>query len=172
MKIKFLLQLLLTLTIFTSLALAETDPSFKIATVDVNKILNQLDDAKEQKTLLDQKSNQAKQKIEKERMALKTLEEKIKAQKLAEDSKEVENFRTKAREYERQVNDAEEDIRREFLKINKFLTEKVLSAVKDYAQSNNLKLVLDKSQGGKGGPVLFGTAHSDITDEILKTLNK
>lgn len=167
------MRLFLTL-FFSSILICFSSPAFAaertIATVDVNKILNELDEAKDLKRRLDAQSEKAKKEIESERATLKNLEEKIKSQKLENDSEEVERFRTKAREYERLVKDSEEEIRREFLKVNKSLTEKVLNAVKKYAQSNEIDLVLDKSSASRT-PVLFGEEGADITAQVLSSLN-
>lgn len=150
----------------TSVAQAE----FKVATVDVNRVLNESKEAKVKKKELDDITLKAKAKIEERRKTLKATEDKLKAASASPDSKEAERFRTDAREFARFVKDTDEDIKKEFLKTNKVLTDKALELIKKYAQQNSIDLVLDKGEKGRG-PVLFGDASADITDAVIKTLN-
>jgi Skp family chaperone for outer membrane proteins len=151
-------------------AAAKPLDSYRMATVDVNRIMNELEEAQALKKTLDKKSKEAKEKIDKERASLKELESSIKSKGLGGDSAEVDEFRAKARNFERMVKDTEEDLRREFLKDNQQLTKKVLDAVQTYAQKNDIQLVLDKSKMGRG-PVLFGDPTADITSDLLEQLN-
>jgi Skp family chaperone for outer membrane proteins len=53
------------------------------------------------------------------------------------------------------------------MKVNKELTDKVLTRIEAYAKSNDYDLVFEKSERFRG-PVLFGSDSVDITDQILK----
>jgi Skp family chaperone for outer membrane proteins len=162
-------KLLAFVIIFASSLVSYAD-DFKLATVDINKILNELSDSKQKKAELDKKSVGMRDKITKERNNLKLIEDKLKKSKPAQDSKEVEDFRNKVRAFERLVKDSEEEMRREFLKVNKVLTDRVVGSVQAYAKENDIKVVFDKSAPGRS-PVLYGVAEADITDEILRDLN-
>lgn len=152
------------------IAVGPAQAEFKVATVDVNRILNESKEAKTKKKQLDDVSLKAKSEIESRRKTLKATEDKIKSGAIAPDSKEAEKFRTEAREFARFVKDKDEDIKKEFMKTNRDLTLKALDLVKKYAQSHQIDLVLDKGERGRG-PVLFGDSSADITDDIIKTLN-
>lgn len=143
---------------------------FKVATVDVNRVLNESKDAKVKKKELDEITLKAKAKIEDRRKVLKATEDKLKAASVSPDSKEAEKFRTDAREFARFVKDTDEDIKKEFLKTNKVLTDKALDLIKKYAQQHKIDLVLDKGEKGRG-PVLFGDTSADITEDVIKSLN-
>lgn len=161
----------LTLALALTLATAATaQAEFKVATVDVNRILNETKEAKTKKKQLDELSLKAKSEIENRRKPLKAMEDKIKSGSVAADSKEAEKFRVDAREFARFVKDKDEDLRKQFMKTNKELTDKALELVRGYAKKNNVDLVLDKGDKGRG-PVLFGSEGADITDDIIKTLN-
>lgn len=162
-------SLLLSMVLFSQSAIAAAE-SYDMATIDVNRIMNQLDEAKAIKDKLDQRSAEARKKIEGRGEELKKLEEELKEKKASQDSSEVEAFRAKARDFERMVKDAEEEIRREFLKENQKLTERVLAAVESYAKKNDIELVLDKGEAGRG-PVIFGDPTADITSAVLAELN-
>lgn len=152
--------------LFPSIALAD----FNVALVDINRVLNESNQAKEMRQQLDVKQAAAKKKLEERGKALKATEEKIKQGKIAEDSKEGEKFRADAKEFSRMVKDTDEDLKREFLKVNRTLTEHTLQAIEAYAKRNNIDLVLEKSEKGKSA-VLFGDASYDITDAIVKSIN-
>lgn len=152
-------------------ALAEdAGQTTRLATVDVHRILNDLRESQDKRKELDQLSLKAKKDIMKRRDDLKALEEKIKSKKLGSDSPEVDKFRNEARELQRYVRDTEEDFKRRYLKINKALTDKVISAISSYAKNNHIDLVLDKSQAVRG-PVLFGDPGTDITESVIKSMN-
>ena len=148
---------------------AHAEPAFKVATVDVNRVLNSLDEAKRKKAELDKLQQTAKQEIDKKRERVKTLEQKVKDSKAGSDSPEAETLRNAIRDYERAAGDAEEDLKREFLKVNRDLTAKVMKAVATYADKHKIDLVLDKSSKGVS-PVLYGDPTADITAEVLKEL--
>ncbi len=143
---------------------------FKVATVDVNRILNESKEAKVKKKELDEISLKAKSEIEARRKTLKATEEKLKSANISAESKEAEKFRTDAREFARFVKDKDEDIKKQFMKTNRDLTMKALDLVKKYAEGHKIDLVLDKGEKGRG-PVLFGNDSVDITESIIKTLN-
>lgn len=144
---------------------------FKIATVDVGRVLNESKGSKEMRKKLDDMSLKAKKEIEAKRSALKATEDKLKSKKIAEDSREAETFRDDARAFARFVKDTEEDMKREFMKVNKDLTERALAAIKRYAEANKIDLVLDKSEQARG-PVLFGDKAADITPAIIADVSK
>jgi outer membrane protein len=146
---------------------AET--SVKIATVDVSRILNESPDALSKRKALDERAAQLKKSIESKKAALMELEAKAKSAKADENSPEVEKLRNDARAFERFVKDSDEELRKEFLKVNKSLSEKVLKAVSQYAQEKKIDLVLDGSAQGRTA-VLYGATSIDITSAILATI--
>ncbi len=155
------------LFVYTQAAIAE----YSIATVDINRVLNESKESVAAKKALDKASAAAKSKVEKRRNALKAVEAKIKAGKISPESSEAENFRADAKDFTRYVKDTEEKLRRDFMKSNKKLTEKTLNAISKYAANNDIDLVLDKSAQGGRGPVLYGMKSFDITDDIIKKVN-
>jgi len=155
----------LTLTICL-LPLSAARAEYKIATVDINRIINTSKESQSLKKSLDAKTLEARKKVEAKRDALKALEEKIKNEGLSEESKEAEKFRAQAKDFSRFVKDSDEALKKDFLKSNKALTDKALTLVNNYAKKHELSMVLDKSESMRG-PVLFGAPSYDITDEVL-----
>lgn len=159
----------LLVAVLSSVAMAHAE--VRVATVDVNRVLNESKEAQGVRKKLDELQAAAASKLEVKRDELKRLEEKLKSKNISDDSKEAEGFRSQAREFERMVKDTREDLQKEFLKSNKGLTEKTLAAVQKYAAANKIDLVLDKSQAVRG-PVLYAGPVFDITDEIVKAVNE
>jgi outer membrane protein len=153
--------------LFTGAAVAD----YRIATVDVNRVLNESKEAKEKKKTLDDVTLKAKAKIESERKTLKTTEEKLKKDNIKPDSKEADKFRQDAREFARMVKDTDDDLKQRYLKINKDLTDAALAAIRSYAEGKKIDLVLDKGKDARG-PVLFGDTSADITEDVIKSMNK
>ena len=143
---------------------------FRIATVDINRVLNEAPEARQKKKQLDETSLEAKKKADAKRNELKNLETKLKEKKVSVESKEAESFRQQEKDYVRFVKDTEEDLKKQFLKLNKTVTEKALAQIEAYAKERQIDLVLDKSEKAKG-PVLFGANAADITDAIIEKMN-
>ncbi len=141
----------------------------KIATVDVARLINEVPDAVNKKKELDVASEQAKTKIEAKGKELQALKIKLETAKVAADSKEADSFRSQARDFERMRADAKADLEKRFLKVNKEISDKVMSKIETYAKANSYDLVIDKSDKYRG-PILFGAPSADITNEIIKTL--
>ena len=161
--------LILSLSILLTTSFAQAE--FKIATVDINTVLNESKGSVKQKKDLDALSKKARADITKKREEIKKLEETLTKNKVAPDSAEAEEFRKKARDFSRYVKDTEDDLKKKFLKVNKDLTDKALAEIEKYAKANKVDLVLDKSASDQRGPVLFGNPGVDITNQIIKKIN-
>lgn len=144
---------------------------YRVATVDILRIMNESTKAKARRKEIDALANKARAEIEKRRTALKATEEKLKRSGAKEDSKEVAEFRKDAKELARLVKDSEEELKREFLNSNRELTEEAMEVIKNYAKRNKIDLVLDSSEATKG-LVLYGAGGLDITDQVVKELNR
>ena len=152
-------------------AAAEDPAAIRIATVDINRVMNELNDAKQAKKELENLSAEARQKLEQQKKKLDALEKKIRDEKVGENSDEAAKYRKAAREFQTAAGDAKEQLNREFMKVNKTISDRVVKAVQGYAADHNLDLVLDKSARA-GSPVLFGDPGADITDEVIKKLGQ
>lgn len=158
------------LSALMALGISSAAAEYKIATVDMNRIINEAPESKEAKQTLDKEFAAAKKKIEDKRDGLKATEAKIKDGSIKEDSKEAEKYRESAREFARLVKDTEDDLKKKFLKSNRALTEKAAKLVKAFAEKNNYALIFDKSDKARG-PVLFAQPTSDVTEEVIKSMN-
>ena len=160
----------LSALILSVLVSAPVFAEFKVATVDVNKILNESKEAKEAKSELDKASAEVRKKVEAPRAELQALEKKLKDAKVAENSKEAQDFRAKYESYAKLVKESDEELRKEFMKTNKDLTDKAIKVIEAYAKENHIDLVLDHSEKVRGA-VLYGSGADDITDKIISEIN-
>ena len=140
---------------------------YKIATVDILRIMNESSEAKEFKKTIDDKTLAARKKLEAKRTALQTQGEKLKAQNVKEDSKEAEKYRNDMKDFARMTKDMSEDIQKEVAKSNHVLQDKALALVKKYATTHEISMILEKSDAVRGS-VLYSMNTTDVTDEILK----
>ena len=170
-SLKNTLLILIAFNSITGLMATTAQAEFKLATVDLTRILNESTIAKEQRKTLDAMSKQAKTKLESKKQSLTTLEKQIKEKGLNEDSKEVQEFSNEVKNFNRMVKDSEDEIKKEFLKINKTLTERAMKIINEYAEKKNFDLVVDHSEKVRG-PVLYGDPGVDITNEVIKVMDQ
>lgn len=163
MKIRALATIITALA-YSTLAHAEV----RIATVDVSRIVNDSPEAVAKKKELDNYSADLKKKIETKGKELQETKEKLEESKAKADSKEAESFRNQVRDFERMRGDAKADLEKRYVKINKELTDKVYGQIEKFAKANNYDLIIDKSDKFRG-PILFGAASTDVTDQLLKS---
>ena len=163
--------LVASFTIASLLISVDALAEYRVATVNINKVLNNSKEAQVKKKELDKLSKKAKEQIDKRREELEKMEARLKDSKASEDSDAVERFRDQAKDFQRFVKDQEEDLKMNFLKTNKELTEKTLELVREYARNKGFDLVLDKG-ASVGGTVIFTADDNDITEEIIAKINK
>jgi outer membrane protein len=155
---------------FALLMSAPARAEFKLATVDIERVLSESDESAAKKKELEELSEKTMQKLEPRKKSLEETQAQLKKSKAAPNSKEVEKFRADAREFEKLVKEAQQDLRKESAKTFRTLSDKIGKAIKDYAEENDIQLVLEKSEK-LPGPVLFRESATDITDDIIKSIN-
>lgn len=170
--ISFVISFVLTLVIglFITIKIAHAE-DYVIATIDLDRVLNDSKDAQSKRKEIDAMSAVKKKEIEAKRLTLKNLNDKLKSAKVSDDSKEAEDFRTQARNFERMVKDAEDELKKEYVKSTKDLMKRANGIIEAYSKKKNLSLVLEKSSRGPGA-VLYGSNTMDITEDVLGELNK
>jgi Skp family chaperone for outer membrane proteins len=149
----------------------QANAEYKIATVDVNRVLNESTSAKAERKKLDDKAASARKKLEERGKDLRARKEAIEKSEGRAEQKDVERFRADARDFERDVKDIDEDLKKEFMAVNRRLAERTVNIVSDYAKRNKIDLVLDKGEETRG-PVLFGQPSFDVTSDIIVEMNK
>lgn len=167
---RFFSTFLILLAIITNVTVVQAE--YKIATVNINKVLNSSKLAQEKKASFEKLSSQEKQGIEKEKDKLVALEKTLKDKNVAQDSKEADEFRQKVRDFQRAVKDKEEELKKKFMEINSLLAKNSLATVSQYAKANNIDLVLESFEDSETGPLLYHEESHDITDQVISMMNK
>ena len=140
---------------------------FKIATVDITKILNESSEAKAKKIQIDGKADIARKDLEGKRDQLQITGKKLQE---SQDPKGIEKFKKDQQEFAALMRSKDEELQKQISDFNKQLTDKAMKIIEGYAKENGISLVLYKGDKPRG-PVLYGEAGDDITAEILKRIN-
>lgn len=147
-----------------------TAEEIRVAVVDMDRVLNESTVAKAKRAELEKVKNTKKKDLELKKNSLTQLEAKLKEKKVTASSKEADDFRARARDFARLAHDAEEDLKREYLKSTKTLVEKAQKIINDYASELKLTLVLERGSSQRS-TVLYSTNALDITNEIITRMN-
>jgi len=158
---KNILLAITSVLIISTIAFAE----YRIAFVNVTKLLNDSPEAKEKRSSLDARAKKTRDSLEQQREELRTTEKKLRDANTPENSKEVSALKSKARDFERSMRESEEALRSEYIKINRSLSERLIKAINAIAKEKALSIVLDKGELGRSA-VLFGDKQLDITDLV------
>lgn len=140
---------------------------FKVATIDMTRVLNDADAAKDKREEIDKLIATTNSKGEDKKKALIELQEKITE---SNNPKDVDKFDKDKKELDRFLQDSREEIGRKIQATSKTLSEKAISLIGAYAKAHSINIVIDKSKKFRG-PVLF-SEETDITDEIIKEMNE
>ena len=160
MNFRFVLLALLSLS---SIAFAD----YKIVTIDINRILNESNESKQKRAEVDKRSASARKELEAKKASLQGLEKKIKESK---NQKDIEAFKTQQRDFAKFVQETDQEIQKQIAEFNQDLTAKAMKIIESYAEEQKIDLVLYKGEKPRG-PILYGEASGDITDEVMKRLN-
>ena len=144
---------------------------YKIATVDFIEIINSSSEAKSAKIKLEKLSEDSKKAIESLQSGLAPLQDKVKEGKIKPGTPEGSEVRAKTKELVDLMQAKEVELQKKYTELNQNIASKAVKIVSDYAKSNSIDLVLEKSELRRGY-VLFAVDSTDITSEILKLMNK
>jgi outer membrane protein len=166
-------KLLLGLTLIFTLGIAQTNAQ-RIALVDINEVLENLDEYQTAQQELDQIAAEWRQDIAQKMDAIKSMYNKYQAQQVllspdAQKEKEEEIIakENEVREWQRKRFGPEGDL---FIKRQELISpiqEKVFKAIDDFAADRGYDIILDK--GGSTG-LLFANDEFDKTEDIKKRL--
>lgn len=159
-------SLLTAFTLTTSMAYAE----YKVATLDVAKVLEASKEAQEAKKKLEATSKEAKATIESKRAAIKPLQDKLRSGTLDPKSEEAAKLRKASAELLELMKQEESKLQKEFSDMNKSISEKIAKSVASYSTEHKINLVLDKGESSRTG-VIFAEKTFDITADIISDIN-
>ena len=166
---KVLFLAILVSSCFTTPQVTLADEDFKVATIDVNKLINNLPESKTKKAAFDKEQKAFQRELQTKQEKIVALEKKFKASGENPQSADATALRNAIKDYETTANEKGQKLKQDFLKANKELSDKVLKVVNAYAKSQKYTLVLDKNLSASS-PLLYGDDSVDITDIIAKRL--
>ena len=142
----------------------------KIVYLDVNRLLNESEAGKYLNSELNKINNSNIEEFKKIENTIKSEEEKILKQKnilkTEEFNSKVDELRDKYKSYQKFKNNKNEEIN----KIRNDAGSKILKIVNeilsDYSTDKEISLIIEKKN------IVIGKTHLDVTEDILKLLNK
>ena len=169
-----------TVLMLTSLmCLASVLPAWseepKIGVIEPQKILEETKEGKKIKASLEDYVKTRQRLIESEEADLKKLQGDL-AQatglsQAAQEEKE-EAFRKRAVAYQRHVQELENEIQSKKREVLGEFSKKIEQVVNEIAEKEKFGLVLDKGENGPGTLVLYSHPSINLTDRVIKALDK
>ena len=162
----FKLKYVFLLLVFCLLA-SNVYAEYKVAIIDLNRIVNSTTEAKIKREELEKLSNEAKKDFEKRAEKVKKIEQeyiktndKNKGLELEKASRDLRLF----------ADDSKEKLQKKFKETNQRLIKNIVDVVRKYAKDNDIDLVLDKNSLVLG-VVVYNENAIDITDDLIKRVN-
>jgi len=165
-RIAFPILLVFLFTLFSASALAQSN----VAYVDLQEALLSSKDGKNIKSKLEKLAKKKKAAIEKAQADL--LKEKEALEKQAEMMSEKVRrekamaFQGKLAQLQESVAVSQRELAEEEARLSKPIMNKIRKEVESIAKERGYDLVLEK------GTILYGSSDRDLTDELVKRLNK
>lgn len=160
-KIKYLFLVVFSLIILTA---TNGVCEYRVAIVDLNRVVNSTRDAKIKQEELEKLSNKAKQDYEARAKKVKALEDEF--AKTNDKNKGIE-LEKATRDLKIFVADSKETLQKKFKDTNAKLIKDIVDIVRDYAKDNDIDLVLDKNSLVLG-VVVYNENAIDITEELIR----
>ncbi|HTZ18682.1 MAG TPA: OmpH family outer membrane protein [Dissulfurispiraceae bacterium] len=173
MKKIFLMLLagLFMLSLAASPVLA-ADAAMKIGLVDLFRAVNESEQGKKAKTELEAMIKVKQDSLEEKGKAIEKLKAELDKQGgvLSGEAKKAkeEEMERLAREYQRNVADSQNDVRKKEGELTGRIVKELRDIVTDIAQEDKYTMVLEKAEG----LVLFADKDLDITDKVIKKFDE
>ena len=162
-------NVLIAMSLILSAAIAKADT--KIGFVDMQKAIQATAAGKKAKTELEGDFNKKKKDLEKKEADLKKMGEDLEKKKsvLSEEAlgKKQAEFQEEMMKYRDVVGKSQVEIQKKERELTAPILEKMKKAIAKLAKDKGYTLILENSQ-----MVLFATAESDLTDEVVKAFEK
>lgn len=137
---------------------------YRVAIVDLNRVVNSTVEAKEKQRELEKLSNQAKADYELRAQKVKQLEQEYIR---SNDRNKAVELEKAARDLKLFVADSKEKLQKKFRDTNQKLIKNIVEIIRKYAKDNDIDLVLDKNSLVLG-VVVYNENAIDITDELIR----
>lgn len=162
-------NVLVAMSLILAAAIANADT--KIGFVDMQKAIQATAAGKKAKTELEGDFNKKKKDLEKKEADLKKMGEDLEKKKsvMSEEAlgKKQAEFQEEMMKYRDVVGKSQVEIQKKERELTAPILEKMKKAIAKLAKDKGYSLILENSQ-----MVLFATAESDLTDEVVKAFEK
>ncbi len=159
--------IVLSLVLVASFAQAEV----KIGFVDMQKAIQSTSTGKKAKVELEGEFNKKKKELEKKEADLKKMGEDLERKKsvLSEEvlGKKQAEFQDEMMKYRDVVGKSQSEIQKKERELTAPILDKMKKVIEKIAKEKGYSVILENSQ-----MVLFATADSDLTDEVVKAYEK
>jgi len=148
------------------------DAAMKIGLVDLFRAVNESEQGKKAKTELEAMIKVKQDSLEEKGKAIEKLKAELDKQGgvLSGEAKKAkeEEMERLAREYQRNVADSQNDVRKKEGELTGRIVKELRDIVTDIAQEDKYTMVLEKAEG----LVLFADKDLDITDKVIKKFDE
>lgn len=163
-------KLLMALTAALMISASAYAEEAKIVVLDAQKIINDSNAAKGAVSKIEKARNDSQSKIDKmETDITKKREDLEKKRSVLSDEKfiaEESKLKADLRTYRAQVQNMQEQLNNQVMAYRREIIDVMRKEVEDMAEANGYSMVLERNQ------VMFSTPSLDITDEVMKRVNK
>lgn len=164
---RYLLLPLMALTLCASTALAD----IKIAYVDMQRALLEVEDGKTAKGKLEAMKKDRQEKLDARQEELRTLQKAFEAQKdfMKEDVRKAkeEEFRTKLGELQLTYAKLQKELAEEEAKLTKGIFARMARILKAMGEAEGFSMVFEKTESS----ILWAPQSLDITNEVIRRYN-
>jgi len=148
----------------------------KIGVLEPQKVLDATKNGKKIKDSLQEYVKSRQKIIDLEEEELKRIEEDLVKQSavLSADAKKEkeESFRKRMMEYQRKVGQLNQEVQSKKKEVLEDFNKSLEQVVKGIADKEKLSLVVEKGDNGAGALVVYSHPSLDITDRVIKELDK
>ncbi len=159
-----------------SLLLGMTGMAFsaesRLGYLDTQRVVQSSEAGKAAKVQLQEKLKKYQEQVNQKEVELQGLKAELEKQgitlKEAKRAAKEKDYQQKLKDLQRFTKDAEEDLQAREAELTKKILENLEKIVREYGKRHNFSMIFDKRTSG----LLYANQAADITDDVLKALNK
>ncbi len=162
---------LLAVVLLSRLATAAETATLKVAYVDLQKALQQVDAGKTAKAQLEKDVAAKRTELEKAQAGLqKEAEQFEKKSAILNDSAKAakqQELQKKFMEFQKSASESQADLQKRERELTKPLIDELRSIIEGIGKEKSYQLIVEKNEGA----VLYAEAGSDLTDSVIEKFN-
>ena len=172
MMSRFFVLSTLILAVFSFTSVAAAQAPLKIATINIQEALNQVDQGKKAKEDLKKEFEARQKKLDLQQEELKKMQEDLEKKRLVLSQSDLkakeEKFSQKYMELQKNFGDYRQEIATKEAQFTAKIVENLRVLCGEIGKKEGYQLVVENSQG----QVLYASEAKDLTDQVVKEYNK